>query len=61
MESGFKRTIKCKKYQSKVTTENQNQYLDYLINPSFWGANRLFVLSFEDNGHRTKHAGYFLL
>ena len=26
-----------------------NQYLDYVINPSFQKVNRLFVLSFENN------------
>ena len=39
----------------------QNQYLDYLIDASFQGVYRLFILSFEDNGDRTGHAGYFLL
>ena len=41
------------KYQSKVTIQRQNQYLDYLIDPSFSGVNRLFVLSFEDNKRKT--------
>ena len=36
-----------------------NKYLGYLIGPSFQGVNRLFVLSFEGNGHRTRHTGYF--
>ena len=31
----FKGAINCSKYQSKVTTEAQNQYLDYLIDSSF--------------------------
>ena len=30
-----KRTIKWNKYQSKISAERQNQYLDYLIDPSF--------------------------
>ena len=38
----------------------QNQYLDYLIDPSFQGVNRLSVLSYEDNAVRTGHTGYFL-
>ena len=46
LKSGFKRTINWNKYQSKISTEAQNQYLDFLINPSFQGVNRLFVLSF---------------
>ena len=37
----FKRTIKWNKYQSKVSTEKQNQYLDFLIDPSFQGVNTL--------------------
>ena len=43
------------KYQSKVTTERQNHYLDYLIDLSFQGVIGLFALSFEDNAVRTGH------
>ena len=43
LKSGFKRTINWKKYQSKVTMHEQNRYLDYLIDPSFQGVNRLFL------------------
>ena len=35
LKSGFKRTINWNKYQSKVSTQRKNQYLDYLINPTF--------------------------
>ena len=35
-----------------------NPYLDYLIDPSFQGVNRLFVLSFENNTNRTVHTKY---
>lgn len=31
----FKRTIKLNKYQSKISAQAQNQYLDHLIDPSF--------------------------
>ena len=31
---GFKRTINWNKYQSKVTVQEQNRYLDYLIDPN---------------------------
>ena len=61
LKSGFRRTISWNKYQLKISTERPNEYLDYLIDPSFQGINRLFVLSSEDNAHRTKHTGYFLL
>ena len=55
----FKRTINRNKYQSKVTIERQSQYLDYLIDPSFQGGNRLFALSFENNTDRTERKIYF--
>ena len=43
-----------------MTTKRQNQYLDYLIDPSFQGVNRLFILSFEDNAPSTSDMRYFL-
>ena len=35
-----------------------NSYLDYLIDPSFPGVNRLFVLSFENNADRAERRYY---
>ena len=58
MKSGLKHNY-WNKYQAKLSTQNQNQYLDYLTDPSFQGVNRLF-LPFEKNAFRTGHAGYFL-
>ena len=55
LKSGYKRTINWKKYQSKVSIERQNQYLDNLIDKIFQGVNRFFVLSFENNAHRVRH------
>ena len=46
LKSGFKKTISWNKYESSIKTFAQNRYLNYSINPSFQGANRLFVLSF---------------
>ena len=60
LKSGFKRTINWNKYQPKVSTKRQNQYLDFLIDPSFQGGNRLFVLSFEDEAQRTRVKRYYL-
>ena len=37
-----------------------NQYLDYLIGPSFQGVNRLFVLLFENITDRVVHTEYYL-
>ena len=35
LKSGFKRTINCNKYQSKISAKRATQYLYYLIDPSF--------------------------
>ena len=53
LKSGFKRTINWNKYESNIKTFAQNRYLNHLINPSFQGVNRLFVLSFENEDDRT--------
>ena len=52
LESGFKRTINWNKYLAKTTNQARNKYFDYLIDPSFRGVNRLFVLSFLDDDDR---------
>ena len=44
LKSGFKRTSNWNKYYPKVTIEQQNRYLYYLINPSFQGVNTLFFI-----------------
>ena len=49
LKSRFKSIIIWKKYQSKLSTQTWNQYLDYFIDPSFQAVNRLFVLSFKNN------------
>ena len=60
LESGFKRTINWDKYQSKKTSQAQKRYLDILIDPSFQGVNRLFVLSFKDDDGRKSYKQYYL-
>ena len=45
LKFGFKRTINWNKYQSKISTERPNQYLDYLIDRSFQGVNRLLCFA----------------
>ena len=60
MKSGFKRTINWNKYQSKVTIQAQNHYLDYLINSSFQEVYRVFVLSYENIRQETGCKWYFL-
>ena len=60
LDFGFERTIIWNKNQSNLTEQAQIRYLDYLINPSFQGVNRLFVLSFENKVDREVHTGFFL-
>ena len=52
LKSGFKKAISWNKYESNIKTFTQNRYLNYLINPSFQGANRLHVLAFENENGR---------
>ena len=59
MKSASKRTINWNTCQSRTKTQEQHQYLDYLIHPSFQGVNRIFVLSFEDNALRAGQAECF--
>ena len=56
LKSGFKRTISWNKYQSDPKTYAQSRYLNHLVDPSFQGVNRLFVLSFEDEDGKTPHS-----
>ena len=46
---GFKKTLNWNKYRSKI---------DYLIDPSFQGVKRLFVLFFQNENDRTPHSEY---
>ena len=52
LESGFKRTINWNKYLPKTTNQALKRYLDFLIDPSFQGVNRIFVLSFKQDDSR---------
>ena len=60
LKSAFRRTINWNKYRSDPKTYAQNRYLNHLVNPSFQGVNRLFVLSFENENDRTSHSNYYL-
>ena len=60
LKSGFERTINWNLYESSEKTFAQNRYLNHLINPSFQGVNRLFVLSFENENDRISHSNYYL-
>ena len=60
LKSGFKRVTYCNKYLSKPELLAQNPNLNHLVEPSFQGINRLFVLEFENDTQRTSHSGYYL-
>ena len=61
LKSGFKRVINWNKYLSKPELLAQNPNLNHLVEPSFHGINRLFVLVFENDNDRTGDEQYYLL
>ena len=60
LKSGFKRTISWNKYLSKPKLLAQNANLNHLIEASFQGVNRLFVLVFENEAQRTSNKRYYI-
>ena len=60
LKSGFKRLVNWNKHLSKPELLAQNPNLNHLVEPSFQGVNRLFVLAFENDTQRTSHPGYYL-
>ena len=60
LKSGFKRVINWNKYFSKPELLAQNPNLKHLVEPSFQGVNRLFVLAFENDDDRTSYDEYYL-
>ena len=60
LKSGFKRTISWNKYLAKPELLAQNANLNHLIEPSFQGVNRLFVLAFENDDQRTSNKRYYI-
>ena len=60
LKSGFKKTVSWNKYRSKPELLALNPNLNHLVEPSFQGLNRLFVLAFEDDVQRTGNRRYYL-
>ena len=60
LKSAFKRVINWNKYLSKPELLAQNPNLNHLVEPSFQGVNRLFVLAFENDDDRTSDDRYYL-
>ena len=53
-KSGFKGTVKWNKYRSQTTIQNNNNNLNYLIDPTFTKVNRLFVSLFARIARKKK-------
>ena len=53
LKSGFKRVINWNK-------SRRNPSLNHLVELSFQGINRFFVLAFENDAQRTSHSNYYL-
>ena len=60
LKNGFKRTITWNKYLVNPELLARNVNLNHLIDPSFEGINRLFVLMFEDDAQRTSNKRYYI-
>ena len=60
LQSGFKRVINWNKYSSKPELLAPNPNLNYLVEPSFQGTNRIFVLAYENYAQRTNTISYYL-
>ena len=58
LKSGFTRVINWKEYLSESELLAQNPSLNHLVEPSFQGVNRTFVLAFENGTQRTSAKGY---
>ena len=60
LKSGFRKSIKWNKYMSQMSNQNRNNNLNYLIDTIFSNVNRLFILSFENEGDRTSYYKHYL-
>ena len=56
----FLKKISWNKYLSKPELLPQNTNLNHLIEPSFQGVNRFFVLAFEKDTKRTSNKRYYV-
>ena len=60
LKSGFKRTVNWNEYLSKPELLRRNPDLNHLVEPSFQGVDRRFVIAFENDTQRTSRSGYYL-
>ena len=55
---GYKRTVNWNNYRSEMTKQTKTRNLNYLIDLTFIKANRLFVLSFENEDDKKSFSKY---
>ena len=60
LKSGFKREVIWNKYRSQMTTEEANNNLNILIDPTFTNVNRLFVLAYQTADDRQSFSQFYL-
>ena len=60
LKNGFKKTIAWNKYLAKPELLAQNENFNHLIEPSFQGINRLFVLAYDDDAQRISRKRYYI-
>ena len=60
LKSGFTREIEWNKYRSQMSTEEENNNLNILIDPSFTNVNRLFVLAYQIADDRQSFSQFYL-
>ena len=60
LKSGFTREIEWNKYRSQMSTEEENNNLNILIDPTFTNVNRLFVLTYQTADDRHSYSQFYL-
>ena len=60
LKSVFKSAISWNKYLAKPELLARNSNLNHLVEPSFQGVNRLFVLAFENDAQRISKKRYYI-
>ena len=60
LKSGFTREIEWNKYRSQMSTEEENNNLNILIDPTFTNVNRLFVLANQTADDRHSYSQFYL-
>ena len=60
LKTRFKITVLWNKYRSQISNQTVNNNLNYLIDPTFTKVNRLFVLAFENEEHRSSFSDYYV-